>query len=321
MINKIALVGLGVIGKIHLKLLIENPNWDLVGIYDIDKVLCKDIATQYNLKAFESLEEAIEHAEVLDIVTTTNSHFEIAKQAIINGKHVFIKKPVSENIKEAKTLQNYITEAGICFQVGHSDRYNPAFIAAKPYLNEPKYIEVERLAQYNQKGSEVSVVLDLMMNELDLILSIVKSNIKKIHVSGCNLVGKTADIINARIEFENGCVANITTNRMAFRNTRKFAVYTDEHFVNINLLDKITEVVKVKNAEQNSKNLTVDPGKGFAKKEINFEHPIILPTNAINQELNAFHDSINSNKKPVFGIDEAIILLDLAIEIEENLIL
>ena len=181
------------------------------------------------------------------------------------------------------------------------------------------FIEIHRLAQYNPRGTDVSVVLDLMMHDLDLILSIVKANVKKIHVSGCDLVSKTADIINARIEFENGCVANITTNRVAFKNVRKFRVFTKNHFVSINLLDKITEVIKIKNAGLNSKNLILDPGNGTQKKEIVFEHPIILPTNAINEELNTLYECINLNKKTIVGIDEAIRVLELATEIEEKL--
>ena len=319
MVNKIALVGLGYIGKIHLKILNDNPKWELVGVYDIDTKLCKDLAAQYNIKAFSSLEEAIENSEVLDIATPSDTHFEIAKQAIINSKHVFIEKPVTSTLKEAKQLQNYINEAGVCFQVGHVERFNPAFTAAKPYLKDPKFIEIHRLAQYNPRGTDVSVVLDLMMHDLDLILSIVKANVKKIQVSGCDLVSKNADIINARIEFENGCVANVTTNRVAFKNVRKFRVFTNDHFVSINLLDKVTEVIKIKNAALNSKNLILDPGNGLPKKEIIFEHPIILPTNAINEELNTLHESINSNKKTIVGIDEAIRVLELAIEIEEKL--
>jgi len=319
MINKIVLVGLGYIGKVHLKLLNENPNWQLVGVYDTDQKLCKDLAAQYNVKAFTTLQEAIDNAEVVDIVTPSNTHFEIAKQAIINGKHIFIEKPVTANVKEAKQLQNYINEGGIHFQSGDVERFNPAFIAAKLFINDPLFIEVHRLAQYNPRGTDVSVVFDLMSHDLDLILNLVKANVKRISASGCSLVSKTADIVNARIEFENGCVANITTNRMAFKNTRKFRVFTKDQFVSINLLDKITEVVKLKNAAQNSKNLVIDPGNGQPKKEVVFEHPIILPTNAINEELNALHNSINANKKTIVGIDEAIRVLELATEIEEKL--
>jgi predicted dehydrogenase len=319
MVNTISLVGLGYIGKIHLKLLKDNPNWNLVGVYDTDKTLTANLAAQYGVKAFASLEEAIEHAGALDIVTPSQSHFEIARQAIINGRHVFIEKPVTAQLAEAKQLQRLIQEAGIVFQVGHVERFNPAFIAAQPYLKNPVFIEVHRLAQYNTRGTDVSVVLDLMMHDLDLILSIVNANVRKIQVSGGALVSRTADIANARIEFENGCVANITTNRVAFKNSRKFRVFTANNLVSINLLDKITEVVKIKNAGPQSKNLVIEPGEGLPKKEIIFEHPIILPTNAINEELNAFHESVQSNKMTKVGIEDAINTLELAFDIEERL--
>jgi predicted dehydrogenase len=319
MINTISLVGLGYIGKVHLRLLKENPNWNLAGVYDINTSLMNDLATQYGLKAFKSLEECIENSDVLDIATPSSTHYEIAKQAVIAGKHVFIEKPVTSHLKEAKQLQKLIKEAGIIFQVGHVERFNPAFIAALPYISNPVFIEVHRLAQYNPRGTDVSVVLDLMMHDLDLILSIVQSNVRKIHVSGSTLVSATSDIVNARIEFENSTVANITTNRMAFKNSRKFRVFTKDNLVSINLLDKITEVIKIKDAPAKSKNLVIDPGNGLPKKEIIFEHPIILPTNAINEELNTFHNSINSNKATKVGIEDAIRTLEIAFDIEEKL--
>jgi predicted dehydrogenase len=319
MTNNISLIGLGYIGKIHLKLLKENPNWNLVGVYDLDISLTSTLAAQYNVKAFSSMQEAIDHSTVLDIVTPSNTHFEIARLAVVSGKHVFIEKPVTSNLQDATQLQSLIKEAGVRFQVGHVERFNPAFIAALPYLTAPNFIEVHRLAQYNSRGTDVSVVLDLMMHDLDLILSVVDSNVRKIHVSGSALVSSTADIVNARIEFENGCVANITTNRMAFKNSRKFRVFTPNNLVSINLLDKITEVIKIKNADKNSKNLVVEPGNGLPNKEIIFEHPIILPTNAINEELNAFYHSINSNKNTKVGIEDAIRVMKLAFDIEEKL--
>lgn len=319
MIKDIALIGLGYIGKIHLRLLTESANWNVVGVYDIDKKLAKDLALQYNVKAYNSIEESFGECEVVDITTPSSTHFEIAKQAIIAGKHVFIEKPVTSTLKESKQLQNLIKEAGVIFQVSQVERYNPAFIAALPYTKNPVFIEVHRLAQYNSRGTDVSVVLDLMMHDLDLILSIVKSNVRKIHVSGGNLVSSTADIVNARIEFENSVVANITTNRMAFKNSRKFRVFTKDNLVSINLLDKITGVVKLKNAGPNTQNLVLDPGRGLPKKEIIFEHPIILPTNAINEELNTFHTNVNSNKVIKAGIDDAIQTLELAFDIEEKL--
>jgi predicted dehydrogenase len=319
MITDISLIGLGYIGKIHLRLLDDNPNWNLKGVYDIDQELTVRMASQYNVPAFKSLEEAIENAAVLDIATPSSTHFEIAKAAIIRGRHVFIEKPVTSDLKEARNLQNLIKEAGVVCQVGHVERFNPAFIAAEPFIANPAFIEVHRLAQFNPRGTDVSVVLDLMMHDIDLILSIVKSNVRKIHASGTALVSNTADLVNARIEFEDGCVANITTNRMAFKNSRKFRVFTHENLVSINLLEKTTEVVRIQNAAPGSANMIIDPGNGLPKKEIIFRHPIILPTNAINDELNTFHTSINSNKAIRVGIEDAIRTLEIAFEIEEKL--
>ncbi len=319
MINNIALIGLGYLGKIHLKLLKENPNWNLVGVFDVDQELSANLADKYQIKRFENIEQLLENCNVVDIVTPSNTHFELAQKAIINGKHVFIEKPVTSTLNEAKQLQQLINEAGIFFQVGHVERFNPAFISAQPYVQNPKFIEIHRLSQYNIRGTDVSVVLDLMMHDLDLVLSIVNANVRKISATGATFVSKSADIVNARIEFDNGCVANITTNRIAFKNVRKFRVFTENNLVSINLLDKITEVIKVKNAGPDSKNIIIEPGFGLPKKEIIFEHPIILPTNAINEELNAFHYSINSNKQTKVGIEDSIKVMELAFAIEEKI--
>jgi hypothetical protein len=319
MINEISLVGLGYIGKIHLKLLSENPHWQLKGVYDLDKNLTREMAEMYGVQAFQSLEECLSHSQVIDIATPSSTHYEIARQAIMQGCHVFVEKPVTSDLKDARQLQKLIKEAGVVCQVGHVERFNPSFIAAKPFIQDPVFIEVHRLAQYNPRGTDVSVVLDLMMHDIDLILSIVKSNVRKIHASGTPLVSGTADLVNARIEFENGTVANVTTNRMAFRNSRKFRVFTRENLVSINLLEKHTEIIRIRNAAPNSRHLVIDPGYQQPKKEIVFEHPIILPTNAINEELTTFYTSINSNKAISVGIDDAIRTLEIAFEIEEKL--
>ena len=319
MINKIGLIGLGYLGKIHLRLLKENPNWNLCGAFDIDKNLCDEITEKYQIKQFNSCDELIEYCDVIDIVTPSNTHFDLAKKAITKGKHVFIEKPVTSDLTEAKKLQDLINEAGIFFQVGYVERFNPAFIAALPYLKNPKFIEIHRLAQFNTRGTDVSVILDLMMHDLDLVLSIVNSNIKKINANGTGFVSRSADLVSARIEFDNGCVANLTTNRLALKNVRKFRVFSESNLVNINLLDKITEVIKIKNAGHDSKNIVIEPAFGLPKKEIIFEHPIILPTNAINEELNAFHYSINSNKQTKVSIQDSIKVMELAFEIEEKI--
>jgi len=319
MTKSIALIGLGYLGKIHLKLLKEHSDWQLTGIYDIDQKLTAELSQKYDVKACASVEECMENAEVIDIVTPGNTHFDIARTAIINGKHVFIEKPVTSTLLEARQLQQLIHEAGVCVQVGHVERFNPAFTAAQPYLANPKFLEIHRLTQYNSRGTDVSAVLDLMMHDLDLLLSLVKANIKRISANGATIVSRSTDIANARIEFDNGCVANVTTNRVALKNTRKFRVFTDKNFVSVNLLDKITEVITLKDAGPNPKNIVLEPLQGLPKKEMIFEHPVILPTNAINEELSSFYKSINSNKKVSVSIEDSIKVMELAFEIENRI--
>ncbi|MCX8080838.1 MAG: Gfo/Idh/MocA family oxidoreductase [Bacteroidia bacterium] len=317
MINRIALIGLGYLGKIHLKLLFENAEWRLVGVYDIDKNLTRQLAEHYNVKPFGSLYEAIEHSEVLDIVTPSNTHFDIARQAIMAGKHLFIEKPITPTSKEAEILNNLAKENGVCVQVGHVERFNPAFIAAKPYFRNPRFIEAHRLSQYTVRGTDVSVVTDLMMHDIDLLLSIVKDPIKEVQASGATLVSGSPDIVNARIAFFNGTVANLTASRLSFKNIRKFRVFSEDNFASVNLLDKITEVIRIQNAGIHSKNLILDTGKSVPKKEVVFEHPIVLPTNAIKEELRTFYAAINSNKIPPVSIEDAITSLKVAEEIEK----
>jgi len=317
MINRISLIGLGYLGKIHLKLLFENAEWRLVGVYDIDKNLTRQLADHYNVKAFNSLYEAIEHSDVLDIVTPSNTHFDIARQAIMAGKHLFIEKPITPTSMEAEKLQELAQKNGVCIQVGHVERFNPAFIAAKPYFRNPKFIEAHRLSQYTPRGTDVSVVTDLMMHDIDLMLSIIKEPIKDIKASGATLVSGSPDIVNARIEFFNGVVANLTASRISFKNIRKFRVFSEDNFTSINLLDKITEVIRIQNAGVHSNNLILDTGKSVPKKEVVFEHPIVLPTNAIKEELKTFYAAVNSNKLPPVTVNDAITSLKVAEEIEK----
>ncbi len=319
MVNDISLIGLGYIGKIHLKLLTENKNWNLRGVYDIDPELTARLAKEFQVEAFPDLDAAIAACSSLDIATPSSTHYEIASRAIKAGKHVFIEKPVTSELKDARTLAKLVQEAGVVFQVGHVERFNPAFLAARPFIKDPVFVEVHRLTQYNTRGTDVSVVLDLMMHDIDLVLSIVNAPVANINVSGTPLVSATHDIANARIEFADGCVANITTNRVAFKNSRRFRVFTKSNLVNINLLDKSAEVIRIRDAGDKAGALVLDPGKGLPKKEILFEHPVILPGNAINEELNTFYNSINSNKASSVGIEDAIRTLEVAFMIEEKL--
>jgi len=317
---KIGLIGLGYLGKIHLKLLSEIDSFELVGIYDIDKSVCVALAEQYKVKAFESAGELVNACDAIDIVTPSNTHYGIASECIKKNKHIFIEKPATSTVEEAKSISLLSNKFGVTVQVGHVERFNPAFVAASPLINNPQYIDFKRLAVYNPRGTDVSVTLDLMIHDLDLLITMVKSKIAKISANGLKVISNTADIANARIEFENGCVANITADRTASGNTRKLTVYQNNTLIKIDLLNKITTVNKFKNASGETKNMVITPGKGIPDKEVIIEYPIILPTNAIKEELIAFHNSINTATKPVVTIEDAIDVLDLAFSIDEKIL-
>ncbi len=315
---KVGLIGVGYLGKIHLRILLDTNVFELIGFHDIDKETSISISKQYNVKAYDSGSELMEDCEALIIVTPSNTHFEIASAAIKKGKHVFLEKPITPTIEEAKLLMSLEKEAGVKIQVGHVERFNPAFVSAIPFIKKPQYIEIHRLAQYNPRGTDVSVTLDLMIHDLDLLLKIVGSNIKTIQAFGSKTISSTVDLVNARIEFENGTIANLTANRMSLSNMRNIRVYQADGIVNINLLDKVTEVIHLKNADKNSKNLVVKSGTKLPDKELVFQHPIILPTNAIKEELLAFHKSITTGSKPVVTIEDAIGVLSLGYSIDEK---
>ena len=227
---KVGVLGAGHLGKIHLKLLKElKKDYEVIGFYDPDRENAKKVNREFRVKAFKKIEDLISESEVINIVTPTLSHFDCAIQAIKAHKHVFIEKPITNTTEEAETLMKLSREAGVKVQVGHVERFNPAFTAAQPYCNHPMFIEAHRLAEFNPRGTDVPVVLDLMIHDIDIILSIAKSNIKKISASGVSVVSDTPDIANARIEFDNGCVANITASRMSLKNMRKTRIFQKMH--------------------------------------------------------------------------------------------
>jgi len=288
---KIGVLGAGHLGKIHIRLLKEIENFEFVGFYDPDEENSKKVAAEYNTKAFSSITELLDSIDAVDIVTPTISHFDCAVDAIKKGKHVFIEKPVTNSIEEAEELIKLAHEAGFKIQVGHVERFNPAFLVSKDKINNPMFIETHRLAQFNPRGTDVPVVLDLMIHDLDIVLSIVKSNVSKISAGGVAVVSDTPDIANARIEFDNGCVANLTASRISMKNMRKSRFFQKDAYISVNFLDKQTEIVKMKDVTGNPDPLAIvyDLGQKKGKKEIIFEKPKIEDTNAIKEELTSFY--------------------------------
>jgi predicted dehydrogenase len=316
---KIGVLGAGHLGKIHIKCIKEITQFELVGFFDTDNENANKVENEFNIKRFHDLSELIDLVDVVDIVTPTVSHFSCASQAMKKFKHVFIEKPLVTTIEEAKELIALSNEANVKVQVGHVERFNPAYLAARSYINQPLFIETHRLAQFNPRGTDVPVILDLMIHDIDIILSIVKSNVKRISASGVAIVSDTPDIANARLEFDNGCVANLTASRISMKNMRKTRIFQRDAYIAIDFLDKDCEIIRLKNVEDESLldplSMTIDLGNDKGKKQIFFERPETIPVNAIKSELETFYEAITTNTVPAVTIIDGFNALDLAYKV------
>ena len=313
---KAGLVGAGHLGKIHLKLLNQSEKYRLVGFHDADTENGKKIEAEFGYKYFARFEELLQEIDMLDIVTPTLYHYDYAMKAIENNKHFFIEKPVTQTLKQAEEILYKCREYGIKAQVGHVERYNPAFIGSRDYIHDPMFIEIHRLAEFNPRGTDVSVVLDLMIHDLDILLSIVKSKVKNIHASGVAVVSKSPDICNARIEFENGCVANLTTSRISMKAMRKSRFFQKDAYISVDFLEKKAEVIRMKEAPENPTDfdMIIENAEG-QKNQIIFEYPNIQPNNAILDELESFADAITENKNVEVSLEDGTEALKVALEI------
>lgn len=310
---KIGVLGAGHLGKIHINCLKQIDNYQLVGFYDQDVATAVKVAADMNVKNFTSIDELIDSVDVVDIVTPTIAHFECASNAITKGKHVFIEKPIVATVEEANKLVGLAKEAEVKVQVGHVERFNPAFIAAEPHVNNPLFIEAHRLAMFNPRGCDVPVVLDLTVHDIDILLTIVKSKIKSISASGVSVVSPTPDIMTARIEFENGAVANLTTSRISLKNMRKFRIFQKDAYITMDFLEKKADIVKIEdvNGTPGPFDMTIDLPNGTTKK-ISVEELEINQLNAIKTELERFHDAIVSNTEPPVTIKDGVEVLKTA---------
>jgi predicted dehydrogenase len=312
---KIGLFGVGHLGKIHAKLIKElKDKYEFVGFFDPNDGHAKQVQEQLGIKRFNSVDDLLGKVDCIDIVTPTFAHFDVASKALRKGKHVFIEKPITQTDEEAEKLIKLANEAEVIVQVGHVERFNPAFVAALPYIDEPMFIETHRLAQYNPRGTDVPVVLDLMIHDLDIILSTVKSKVKKISANGVAVVSDTPDITNVRLEFENGSVANLTASRISLKNMRKSRFFQKDAYISVDFLEKKMEVVKMTtlDVEPDPFDIIFDLGEGKPKKKIEIFNPELDDTNAIKDELSNFFESISKNKTPIVSIIDGYNALSVA---------
>jgi predicted dehydrogenase len=316
---KVGVLGAGHLGKIHLKLLNQSEKYQLIGFYDPIASNAQKVSEEFGYKSFSSLHDLINAVDVVDIVTPTLSHFDCAKEAIEKGKHIFIEKPITKTVAEAEELIKLTTKHNVKGQVGHVERFNPAFTAVNSAIHNPMFIEAHRLAEFNPRGTDVPVVLDLMIHDIDIILSVVKSKVKNISASGVSVISETPDIANARIEFENGCVANLTASRISLKNMRKTRFFQRDAYIAVDFFEKATEVVKMKDAPEipGDFDMILQNAEGV-KKQIYFENPEIKANNAILDELNTFADAINNNKTPIVTLEQGTDALRVAHQIIAN---
>ena len=313
MMLKAGVLGAGHLGKIHLKLLNQSDKYNLVGFYDPIKENAQKVATEFGYKSFDTIQELIDAVDVVDIVTPTLSHFDCAKEAIEKGKHIFIEKPITKTVEEADALIELSEKHNVKGQVGHVERFNPAFTAVKESITNPMFIETHRLAEFNPRGTDVPVVLDLMIHDIDIILSVVNSKVKNINASGVSVISDTPDIANARIEFENGCVANLTASRISLKNMRKTRFFQRDAYIAVDFFEKATEVVRMKDAPEKPGDfdMILQNAEGL-KKQIYFENPTIEANNAILDELETFADAINNNTTPIVNLQQGTEALRIA---------
>ena len=313
---KVGVLGAGHLGKIHLRLLNESPKYDLIGFYDPDDINGQKVAKEFGYTYFDNINTLIDAVDVVDIVTPTLSHYECAKKAMIKGKHVFIEKPITNTLKEAEELLELEARHGVKGQVGHVERFNPAFTSVKEKINNPMFIETHRLAEFNPRGTDVPVVLDLMIHDIDAILSVVNSKVSQINASGVSVISNSPDIANARIEFENGCVANLTASRISLKNMRKSRFFQRDAYISVDFLEKKVEVVKMKDAPETPGDfdMILQNAEGI-KKQIYFENPEIEANNAILDELETFADAINNDTTPVVSLRQGTQALQVALQI------
>ena len=310
---KVGVLGAGHLGKIHLRLLNQSEKYELVGFYDPFEDNAKKVAAEFGYRKFDTIADLIAAVDVVDIVTPTLSHHDCAVEVIKAGKHVFIEKPISNTVTEAEEIIALAKEYNVKGQVGHVERFNPAFTAVKNQIQNPMFIETHRLAEFNPRGTDVPVVLDLMIHDIDAILSVVKSKVKSVHASGVSVLSQSPDISNARIEFENGCVANITSSRISMKNMRKSRFFQKDAYISVDYLDKVCEIVKMKNAPEvpGDFDMILQNAEG-EKKQIYFDNPSVEPNNTILDELNAFADAINNNTTPIVTLEDGTEALRVA---------
>lgn len=313
---KLGLLGVGYLGHIHLKCALASPLWEVVGFYEPNAARAAEVAKASGVRHYPSYVALLREVDAVDIVTPTPSHYALAARAIRAGKHVFLEKPATQSVQQGLRLLRLAEQHGVVVQVGHVERFNPAYLALKDIVLRPMFIESHRLAAFQPRGAEVAVILDLMIHDLDLVLHLVQSPVRSVSASGVAVLSPTLDIANARVEFANGCVANLTASRISLKQMRKMRLFQPDAYISLDFLEKKAQVIRLFDAH--APNLPPaeqlieweSPSQG--KKWIHLHAPESVPVNAIQTELEAFAHSILSGSPPPVTLREGVEALRLA---------
>lgn len=315
---KVGVIGVGHLGKLHTKMFLQMNNCELIGIYDSDIQKAEECKKEFDVKVFYNIEDLIKNVDAISIATSTSSHYEVAKLCLENGINIFIEKPITATLAEAEEIVSLSNKNNLKLQVGHIERFNPALLAIEKYINNPMFIQTDRLSQFNPRGTDVAVVLDLMIHDIDIILNLIKSEVKQIYASGVPVVSDSIDIANARIEFLNGAVANVTASRISQKKMRKMRIFQKDNYITLDFITGVSEVYRLVNANED---LTIphisfaEIGVGERKKRIIYEQPEIIEINALLYELQLFVNAVLNNTKPIVSGEDGLRALKVADEI------
>lgn len=312
---KIGVIGTGHLGKLHTKMLKQISSCELIGIYDSNVTIAKNAAEEFRVTAINNLDELLNKVDAVSIAATTSSHYELAKKCLERNIHVFVEKPITTTIAEAEEIVSIAQNNNLKLQVGHIERFNPALLSIEQYILQPMFIQTDRLAQFNPRGTDVAVVLDLMIHDIDIILSLVKSEVENVEASGVSVVSDTLDIANARIQFKNGAVANVTASRISQKKMRKMRIFQRDNYISLDFVTGVSEVYRLIPLEDKPTNDSISFGEiglGEKKKRVVYEQPVIKEINALKYELELFVNSVLGDKLPVVSGEDGLKALKVA---------
>jgi len=312
---KVGVIGTGHLGKLHAKMFKEIKNCEFVGVFDINSSVAESLADELKVKKFDNVENLLSDVQAVSIAVTTSAHFEIAKACLENGIHVFVEKPITATIDEAGKLIEIAKSKNLNLQVGHIERFNPALLSLEEFIVEPKFIQTDRLAQFNPRGTDVAVVLDLMIHDIDIILSLIKSDVETVDANGVAVVSDNVDIANARIMFKNGAVANVTASRISQKKMRKMRIFQKDAYISLDFVTGVSEIYRLLQVDEKQSGPTISFGEigvGSNKKRLIYEQPVVKEINALYYELELFVNSVTEKTKPIVSGEDGLKALKVA---------